>query len=157
MKKKELLFIVLSLLIWSCKDSTTESQSTNNSIVGTWGYSGDVGFVDNFDPENIFFPSFTFNSDISFEETAKYVRLPVKQYIGYKYVKTGSMNIVSDSIIMTIQKEIYLTFADSLQPKPSPVSVSTYVKKYKFIIDSDTLKLAELGVPGLFYINYYKR
>jgi hypothetical protein len=158
MNSQVVLFFVLVLcFFYSCKDSTTDPQTTNNSIEGTWEYSGDVGFVDIIDPINPYFPKFIFKTDNSFDESARFVLLPSKEYIGYKYVKTGSYNITSDTITLNIKNEIYVSFEDSLQEKPIPLPVNSYSKNYKFIIVADTLKMALLGVTGLNFINYIKQ
>ena len=158
MNSRVILFFVLVLcFFYSCKDSTTDPHTTNNSIEGNWEYSGDVGFVDIIDPLNPYFPKFIFNTDNSFDESARFVKLPSKKYIGYKYVKTGSYNITSDTITLNIKNEIYVSFEDSLLEKPIPLPVNSYSKNYKFIIVADTLKMALLGVTGLNFINYSKQ
>jgi hypothetical protein len=157
MNSHVILLFVLVLCFFSCKDSTTDPQTTNNSIEGTWEYSGDVGFVDIIDPLNPFFPKFIFKTDNSFDESGRFVLLPSKEYIGYKYVKTGSYNITSDTITLNIINEIYVSFEDSLKEKPIPLPVNSYSKNYKFIIVADTLKMAILGVTGLNFINYIKQ
>ncbi len=152
------LFIVSSVLfLYSCQDSTTEPLPSGNSVIGTWEYSGDIGFTDITDPANPYFPKFTFNNYFNFEESARFVKLPSKEILGYKYVKTGSYNSTSDTITLTIKNEIYVSFEDSLQSKPSPLPVNPYNKKYKFIVVSDTLKMALLGVTGIYYINYFRK
>ena len=156
MNFRVLLFLLLSLF-YSCKDSTTEPQPVNNTIEGTWEYSSDIGLVDLTDPLHPFFPKFVFVNDNTFEESARFVQLPSKVYIGYKYVKTGSYSISSDTLALVIQNEIYVNFEDSLQAKPTPLPVSSYNKNYKFIISADTLKLALLGGTGLDFINYFKK
>ena len=156
MNYRVLLFLVLSLF-YSCKDSTTEPPPMNNSILGTWEYSSDVGLVDLTDPLHPFFPKFVINNDNTFEESARFVQLPSKVFIGYKYVKTGSYSISSDTLALIIQNEIYVNFEDSLQVKPTPLPVNYYNKDYKFIISADTLKLALLGGTGLDFINYFKK
>jgi len=155
MNFKVFLVLILSLF-YSCKDSTTEPQPTNNPIEGTWEYSSDVGLVDLTDPLHPFFPKFVFVSG-TFEESARFVQLPLKVYIGYKFVKTGSYSIRSDTLALVIQNEIYVNFEDSLQVKPTPLPVNNYNKDYKFIISADTLKLALLGGNGLNFINYFKQ
>jgi len=85
------------------------------------------------------------------------VLLPSKEYIGYKYVKTGSYNITSDTITLNVKNEIYVSFEDSLQEKPIPLPVISYSKNYKFIIVADTLKMALLGVTSLNFINYIRQ
>jgi len=149
--------VFFTSIFYSCKDASTNPQPTQNSIEGTWEYSGDVGFVDIIDPLNPFFPKFIFNTDNSFDESARFVLLPSKEYIGYKYVKTGSYNITSDTITQNIINEIYVSFEDSLQEKPTPLPVNSYIKNYKFIIVADTLKMALLGVTGLNFIDYIKQ
>jgi hypothetical protein len=158
MNLKLFLFIIFPFLFLnSCKDLTTEPLPSNNSIVGTWEYSGDIGFTDITDPANTYFPKLTFNSYFNFEESARFVKLPSKEILGYKYVKTGSYNTTSDTITLTIKNEIYVNFEDSLQVKPSPLPVNPYNKKYKFIVVSDTLKMALVGVTGIYYINYFRK
>ena len=152
-----LSFVLFLCFLYSCKDSTTDPQTTSNPIEGIWAYSGDIGFVDIIDPINPFFPKFIFNTDNSFDESARFVLLPSKEYIGYKYVKTGSYNITSDTISLIIKNEIYVSFEDSLQEKPTPLPVNSYSKNYKFIIVADTLKMALLGVTGLNFINYIRQ
>jgi len=158
MKRLKFIFItILFLFIWRCNDSTLEPQQSSNQIIGTWEYSNEIGFVDSLDPVNIFSPTFTFNPNLSFEETAMYIRLPEKRYLGYKYVKTGNYTLKSDTNVLTIKKEIYVNFADSLKPKPSPLDVDPYETKFLFIVNKDTLKLARLGVLGIQYDNYFKK
>lgn len=158
MKILKFIFItILFLFIWRCNDSTVEPQQSSNQIIGTWEYSNEIGFVDSLDPVNIFSPTFTFNSNLSFEETAKYIRLPEKMYLGYKYVKTGNYTLESDTIALTIKKEIYVNFADSLNSKPSPLDVNPYETRYLFIVNKDTLKLARLGELEIYYVNYFKK
>jgi len=155
MNFRVLIFLALSLF-YSCKDSTTEPQTTNDPIEGTWEYSSDTGLVDLTNPLHTFFPKFIFANDNTFEESARFVELPSKLYIGYKYVKTGIYSISSDTVSLVIKNEIYVNFEDSLQVKPTPLPINSYNKNYKFIISADTLKLALLGGTSLNFINYFK-
>lgn len=152
-----LLSILFVSSFYSCKDSINETSPPVNSVAGTWEYSGDIGFTDITDPANPYFPKFTFNGYSNFEESARFVKLPSKEILGYKYVKTGSYEIASDTITLKIENEIYVSFEDSLQSKPTPLPVNPYYKKYKFIVVSDTLKMALLGVIGFNYIDYLKK
>lgn len=151
-----LSFVLFISFFYSCKDSSTNPQTTQNSIKGTWEYSSDVGLVDLIDPLHPYFSKFVFNNDDNFEESARFVQLPSKEYVGYKYVKTGSYSLTSDTITLTIKNEIYVSFEDSLQEKPTPLPVNSFSNNYKFIIVADTLKMALLGVTGLNFINYIR-
>ncbi len=156
MKKNLPLLLVVSVAsFWTCKDSSTSPPPANNPLVGTWEYSANIGLVDTLDPLSPFFPAFTFDSDLTYEEVARFVQLPSRTYLGYKYVKAGTYLVTSDTLSLEIQREIYLSLADSLQPKPTPVAVSSYRVEYHFTISADTLSLTRLGSSA--YFNYFRR
>jgi hypothetical protein len=158
MKNQTLIFsILLFSSFLGCNDIPTEHIETNNSIIGTWEYAEEYGFTDAHDPENVYFPMYIFDSDTSFEEVARFVQLPIKRLLGFKYVKSGTYSIVSDTLQIKIQKVIYVNYADSLQLKPTPLTIGVTHQKYKFSIKSDTLRLANLYASSLFYLRFTRK
>ena len=157
MAKVKFIIVTVCILVWKCSDSSVEPMQTISPIIGTWEYSNEVGYVDTVDPAHTFFPSFIFNSNSNVEEIAKYVLLPEKRYFGYKYVKEGEYVVNSDTLTLTIKKQIYVNFADSINSKPSPLSINNYTMKYLFMVNEDTLKLAMLGRHVIYYENYFKK